>query len=542
MTDDLTSTASLLFVPGHVVEVRAITDDGIASGYFDSHKDLVEKVSALDGIENVQGIYVTLNEVDPSLLSRRANRIKMRLSKKDTTTADADIIRRRWLPIDIDPIRPSGVSSTDEEHQAAIDRAKTIGIFLAETGFPAPLVADSGNGAHLLYRTDLPNDNEARELIKKCLETLSFLFSDDIVTVDTANHNAARIWKFYGTVSRKGDNTKMRPHRRARIIDAPELVEVVSEEQLERLADALPVAPAVPAAARPKAGGQPGHTLSLPKWLSDHGLRVTSTKPYDGGGNLYNLDECPFSSAHKDGAFAIQFATGGIFAGCQHASCGGSRKQHWKELREQYEPTAERKNTSSKPRPPPGGPPPVPYTAATLPETPNYNEAMNVLKSGDPSKTMLDTFALDHIGDEVPAECLIASLASRYVDNNNGLHVSVSGESGKGKSDTFNKILLQVPERFRLEGAMSNKALFFMDDLKPGTVIVFDDKLLSEDMQEILKGATSSFKKPINYRTVSQERKAMICSIPERCIWWVAKVEGSGDDQVFNRMLTCWID
>lgn len=90
MTDDLTSTASLLFVPGHVVEVRAITDDGIASGYFDSHKDLVEKVSALDGIENVQGIYVTLNEVDPSLLSRRANRIKMRLSKKDTTTADAD--------------------------------------------------------------------------------------------------------------------------------------------------------------------------------------------------------------------------------------------------------------------------------------------------------------------------------------------------------------------------------------------------------------------------------------------------------------------
>ena len=34
----------------------------------------------------------------------------------------------------------------------------------------------------------------------------------------------------------------------------------------------------------------------------------------------------------------------------------------------------------------------------------------------------------------------------------------------------------------------------------------------------------------------------MDCIIPERCVWWVSKVEGMGDDQVFNRMLTCWID
>lgn len=25
-------------------------------------------------------------------------------------------------------------------------------------------------------------------------------------------------------------------------------------------------------------------------------------------------------------------------------------------------------------------------------------------------------------------------------------------------------------------------------------------------------------------------------------MWWVSKIEGSGDDQVLNRMLTCWID
>ena len=538
MTDDLISSASVLFAPDHVIEVRAITDDGMASGYFDSHHELAAKVSVLEGVQSVQGVYVTLNEVNPSLLSRRANRIKMRLSKKDATTADADIIRRRWFPVDIDPIRPSGVSSTDEEHQAALDRAGIIGCFLTEWGFPEPLLADSGNGAHLLYRVDLPNDPTSLELVKQCLETLSVLFSDDVANIDTANHNAARIWKLYGTVSRKGDNTKTRPHRRSRVITSPECIEVVSKELLERLAGALPVAPAAPAAARPKAGSQPEHTLSLPAWLDQHGIGVANQKDIKGG-ILYNLDECPFSSAHKDGAFAIQFTDGGLFAACKHASCGGG-DQRWKDLRDRYEPTAERKTVSKKR--PPGGPPPVPTSATVITDIPQYDEAMSVLQHGDPLKAMLATFALDHVGDEVPAECLIVSLASRYVDNNNGLHVSVSGESGKGKSDTFNKILLQVPERFRLEGAMSNKALFYMDDLKPGTAIVFDDKLLSEDMQEILKGATSSFKKPINYRTVSQERKSMVCSIPERCIWWIAKVEGSGDDQVFNRMLTCWID
>ncbi len=541
MTNDLTSSISILFAPGQVIEVRAITDDGIASGYFDSHEELVKKVSALDGIEQVQGIYVTLNEVDPSLLSRRSNRIKMRLSKKDATTADADIIRRRWLPIDIDPVRPSGVSSTDEEHQVAIDRACIIRDYLSEWGFPEPIVADSGNGAHLLYWIDLPNDPASLELVKQCLETLSVLFSDDIANIDTANYNAARIWKLYGTVSRKGDNTKTRPHRRSRVITEPACIEVVSQELIERLASALPVAPAATAAARPRAGSQTDIRFVLPTWLADHGIGVASQKDIKGG-ILYNLDECPFSSAHKDGAYAIQFHDGGLFAACKHASCGGG-DQRWDALRERYEPTVNPKR-DSRPRPP-GGVPPVPAcvpVGRSVTEVPNYDEALAVLQRGDPKGGMLKAFALDHEGDETAAECLILSLASRSVINTNGLHVSVTGESGKGKSHTFTTMLNQVPERFRISGAMSTKALFYMDGLIPGMAIVLDDTSLSEDMSEILKGVTTSFRNPFIYRTVTKDRKGQVCTIPERCIWWVAKVEGSGDDQVFNRMLTCWID
>jgi len=109
MGDEILAAARILIAPGQIVEVRAITDDGIASGYFDSIEDLAEKVGAVDVLPSVQGIYITLNPVNPALLSRRANRIKMRLGKKDATTSDADIVRRRWLPVDVGPVRTSGV-------------------------------------------------------------------------------------------------------------------------------------------------------------------------------------------------------------------------------------------------------------------------------------------------------------------------------------------------------------------------------------------------------------------------------------------------
>ena len=78
-----------------VVEVRALADGATHSGYFDDYERLAQAVEALDVDPSITGIYVTLNAVNPALLARRANRIKMRLSRKDATTADTDIIRRR---------------------------------------------------------------------------------------------------------------------------------------------------------------------------------------------------------------------------------------------------------------------------------------------------------------------------------------------------------------------------------------------------------------------------------------------------------------
>ena len=517
MSDEIRRAVGVL-APGGVVEVRALADGATHSGYFDDHEALARAVEALDADPAVAGIYVTLNTVNPSLLARRANRIKMRLSRKDATTADADILRRRWLPVDIDPVRPSGVSSTDEEHAAALDAAGRIAAYLAEQGFGEPVRADSGNGAHLLYRIDLANDDAATEVVKGVLATLDALFSNDTITVDTANYNAARIWKLYGTMSRKGDSTPERPHRRAKVLSVPSEMEIVPLERLRHLAELLPKDEPAP---RRKSSG-----IDLARWLAEHGLAVRSTRPWQGG-TLYVLAECPFSGAHKDGAFAIQFANGAVFAGCHHQSCGGGA-QRWPELRAMYEPKPTRKQEEN-PTPPPA-------------EDEYRKRALAILQHGDPLAFLLDTFNKTHVGDRTVAESLAMSVASRSVENTNGLHVAISGNSGKGKTHACTTMQNLIPEDSRLKGTVSDRALYYDDDLRAGTVFLFDDVALSDDLQEVLKSATTNFREPIEHRTLTTERKLRVCTIPARCVWWLAKVEDPGDDQVMNRMLTVWID
>jgi hypothetical protein len=538
--DLIRAAAGILFSPGQTVEVRAIGKRGTASGYFDDPAALADRAYTLDRGGEYAGIYVTLNPVNPALLSRRANRIEPRLGNREATTADGDITRRVWLPVDLDPVRPSGVSSSEPEHAAALEKAARIAEYLSALGWPAPVMADSGNGAHLLYRIDLPNDDLSRDLVKGVLASLDTLFSDARCTVDTANHNAARIWKLYGTTSRKGDNTEDRPHRRAAILPVPDDITAVSTALLTRLAGMFPKMESFRPTAKDRRVGEP---IVLAGWLTEHGIGYRQ-KPC-AGGDLFILDECPFSSDHRDGAYCIQFSSGAIFAGCHHSSCGGG-SQRWGELREKYEGSAgdrlkaARNRTGRETAIPAGEPAPPSPKAPDQPAV--RREASRILQEGDPLGHMLETFAGDHIGDPVVAECLVMSLASRQVINAKGLHVSVTGESGKGKSHTFDTMLQQVPEELRLEGRMSDKALFYIRDMKPGTVIALDDVSLSDQMQEVLKGVTTSFRKPFKYRTVNKDRGGETCIIPERCVWWVAKVEGTGDDQVWNRMLTCWID
>jgi hypothetical protein len=218
--DEIVRALAVLYEPGDVVELRVPKSKfGTQSGYFDDFNRLADAACRLSG--TVPGVYGTLNPVQPVLLVRSRNRVQPYV---DVTTRDDDIVERRWLPFDFDPRRPSGISSTDHEHEAALDAARACRTWLVERRGISPqslVLADSGNGGHLLVRTNLPNTPDARTLVQHCIEATALYCNTTNVLIDEKVFNASRIWKLYGTMACKGDGTADRPHRLARLLEVP---------------------------------------------------------------------------------------------------------------------------------------------------------------------------------------------------------------------------------------------------------------------------------------------------------------------------------
>jgi len=204
----------------------------------------------------------------------------------------------------------------------ALQKAVEIQHWLAGMGWPNPLLADSGNGAHLLYRIDLPNNTAVTDLIQRCLQALATQWDDPLVQIDVGNANAARIWKLYYTLTAKGDSTSERPHRWSQIIAAEQPMVVVSEQQLQRLAALAPDKPL-------SVENTQSHShFDVDGWLAQH--NVKAHKSVWRNGWRWRLADCPFNDAHRDGAYVVQLANGAISAGCHHHSCQG---KSWRDLR-----------------------------------------------------------------------------------------------------------------------------------------------------------------------------------------------------------------
>ena len=238
--DQIQQALTLLTEPGQVIELRVpSTSKGTQSGYFDDIEKLAEAACQLSG--QGPGVYITINPVDPNLLARANNRVREYV-KQGESSQDKDVLRRKIFPIDFDAVRVAGISSSDGEHRAAVSKAVEVRKWLTAMGWPLPILANSGNGAHLVYGVDLPNDDASKKLIKQALEALGAQFDDDQVTVDPTTSNAGRLWKLYGTQVWKGDPLPDRPHRMAGIIQAPDRLEPVPLELLQQLADMAPTA------------------------------------------------------------------------------------------------------------------------------------------------------------------------------------------------------------------------------------------------------------------------------------------------------------
>lgn len=247
-----------IFAPRQVVEVRVpkAGQYGTISGFFDNGKDLAAACEELSG--RFPGVYVTLNPLKPELLERSRNRLTYN-ADKGTLANDNDVACRRWLLVDADPVRKSDVSSTEAEKALAMDAARTVRAWLAARGWPEPIMADSGNGAHLLYRIDLPNDDGSKAMVHGVLKRLAAEFDTDCVKIDTKVANASRICKAYGTLSAKGEPTEERPHRMSALVMTPAALVAVTAEQLQDVQpvqrekprnEAMPAMPPAPGANR----------------------------------------------------------------------------------------------------------------------------------------------------------------------------------------------------------------------------------------------------------------------------------------------------
>jgi hypothetical protein len=319
---DISAFLRVLWQDGEIREVRVPRHDRYGStaiGYFSSPEHVARAVARFDGLANT---YVTLNPVDPSLRARAAERIQPRALH---AASDGDILRRRWLLVDVDPVRPSGVSSTDAEVEAASAVLLAAVDFLHTLGWPDPVVAMSGNGFHALYGLDLENTLEVTSLIEAVLDRLADRCGQPMVTIDRSVANPARITALIGTMKVKGDNVPDRPHRRSGLVSVPEHIEPVSIEKLRA------------AAATHDSGNadQPqshGVGSRLAKILTDAGIAFRPQPPDANGVRWFHIYRCPFHDDGRDFECGLGEAPDGRLSGhCFHPE---GVDKGWREFRE----------------------------------------------------------------------------------------------------------------------------------------------------------------------------------------------------------------
>ena len=466
MTDanEIIHALRLWFQAGDVFEVRvldAVSADyrreHIESGYFD-YEHISAVPEALKRLLSFRGVYVTVNPVNPDLLARAVNRL--RPAGRNPTTADTDIVRRRWLLIDCDPRRASGVSSSNAEHESALAKAREIRDGLSSLGWPDSIMTDSGNGAQLMYRIDLPADDGG--LVQKCTNAFA-LASDDAVSIDTSVHNPARIWRLPGTMNCKGDSIPERPHRMARILEEPQDIVPVSREQMQDI-----VSYQSEGTQTDVPDDEWKHTMpafDLDSWIAQYCPELGSPQPWKGG-RKWIFPVCPFNEAHTNkSAVLIQEPSGAVAFKCHHNGCSGN---DWRALRELREPGCydrreeansdvdlsgilkpNRIEKQEKEAPLFPNPGPVPDKLLSIPGFIDDVVKLSMQSAPYPNRVLSFTGAL----------ALLAFLVGRKVqdkrDNRSNIYLIALADSGTGK-DHPRKVNFNIAFRAGVAGAIGD--------------------------------------------------------------------------------------
>ena len=341
-TREIIKQIKFLFPPGSTFQIVGINprnrktqvwnndfvigQKGTVSGFFQDQKMAFKMALALEDHANANGVYITLNPCMADLLARANHRIQA----NGKGVKDSEVTKICNLLIDIDPKRPEGISSTNEEHQSAIDTAIRIKEESVANGWPQPLVASSGNGAHVIFKLDLNNTPENSKLIQNTLQRINKAYSNEKVQIDVKVSNPGTLTKLYGTTARKGDNIPSRPHRLSRIISIPEDPKPVALESLQTVANNV-VSEDKPSTVTPSDSSNQ-FEFDVPAYLVHYGIQTIKTQEH-GSATLFCLEKCIFDPSHGPNKSAIgQNSEGRLFYQCFHHSCTG---RTWEEARRQ---------------------------------------------------------------------------------------------------------------------------------------------------------------------------------------------------------------
>lgn len=333
----------LSFHPATIYELRTIEGGGagkkaVQGAYFTDRDKLARFAARMDGKRNM---YVTMNQPRESVLARHEQGKML----SGELTKDSDIDRRLMVLVDADPVRDTGISSTEDERAYAYSTIIRVRDFCTGYQFPDPMLMSSGNGYHALYRVDLANTDDTKNLVQRFLKALSWKFSDGKVSIDTSVFNAARITRAYGSRTVKGVSTEERPHRLSGPVEIPAIWTPVPEDRLRAVADLAPEEHRD----HDWAASPTGRTLAMDRldigaWLSGHGLHVVQSGSWQGG-TKWIVNPCPWNSDHDDNSMCVvQLPTGALAAKCWHNGCQG---QDWFSLRDLLEPGWRERRRSS---------------------------------------------------------------------------------------------------------------------------------------------------------------------------------------------------
>lgn len=312
-----------------LVEIRLIGSNRTASGYFTDAKTLIDAIRPYTDSYN---IYFTINKVNDACYGReQKDRI---LPKPKNTTADTEIVCRDWVLIDLDAKRLSGVCATKEEAIKAHEKGQVVYKFLLDNGFYEPIVVFSSSGIHLYLRCALLNNDENTKLIKRFLEALAMLFSDEYVDVDTKVFNAARISRLMGSYSCKGaSNDADRPQRKCRFLKVPDEIKINEKEYFEKIANFYPEDEITPS----RENNYLTEKFDLDAFVKKHNINVKRVENV-AGGKKYVLEHCLFNNQHRGkDAVIFQRDSGAIAYHCFHNSCS---QYSWRDVRLMFEPDA----------------------------------------------------------------------------------------------------------------------------------------------------------------------------------------------------------